>query len=456
MRKRFLIILIVTVLALAASSCGSKPKLEPLEGNVAYFCSDIIEKLSENDFDAVTHYFNAEMRKALPVRKLEPTWKQLTNQFGSYQREVAKQIVSDEDDPITTIITTVVFEKAYIDIRISFDSDNRVAGLFFTLDQDYTAAFYSPPPYATLDSFTETEVTVGEGEWNLPGTLTIPNGEGPHPAIVLVHGSGPNDRDETVGPNKPFKDLAWGLASRGIAVLRYEKRTEEHGEKMRRQVKTLTPKEEVINDALTAVSLLKKTKDVDANKIYVLGHSLGGTLAPRIGEEDPEIAGLIILAGAARPLEDVVLQQIHYLYELDGTVTPEEKFQLDQAEEMIRHIKDPNLTPDTSPSSLLMGMPAPYWLYLRDYNPVETAKSLSMPLFILQGERDYQVTMQDFAKWRLALKDRQDTTLKSYPYLNHLFISGKGTSTPAEYREPGNVSVDIINDIATWVQSQQP
>jgi dienelactone hydrolase len=457
MNKRFLIILVMIVLILTSVSCGKKPvELEPLEGDIMAFSGDIVEKLIAKDFDGVYDYFNTDMRKALPVRKLEPAWKQLTNQFGSYQHEVARDKIITEGNPITLVIVTGQFEKALIDIRISFDSDNRVAGLYFALNQEQTAESYTSPSYANPDSFTEKEVTVGQGEWALPGTLTIPDGEGPHPAVVLVHGSGPNDRDETIGPNKPFKDLAWGLASQGIAVLRYEKRTKEHGLKMTPQLETLTPKEEVIDDALAAVSLLRKTKEVDPSKIYVLGHSLGGTLAPRIGEEGSEVAGLILLAGAARPLEDVILNQVHYLVELDGTVTDEEKTELDLMEARARRVKDPGLTPDTSPSFLPLGMPAPYWLYLRDYNPAQTAKSLNMPLLILQGERDYQVTMQDFAEWRLALKDRKETTLKSYPYLNHLFIPGEGTSTPAEYLEPGNVSVDIVNDIVTWVQSQQP
>ena len=162
---------------------------------------------------------------------------------------------------------------------------------FFHTAQEYYERQHTLPPYVDSEAFTEREVTVGRGEWSLPGTLSVPLQGDLHPAVVLVHGSGPNDRDETIGANKPFKDLALGLASKGVAVLRYEKRTLEHGSKMASLMEVLTPEEEVIEDALAAVSLLKETEGIDPDRIYVLGHSLGGTLAPRIAQGDPHIAG---------------------------------------------------------------------------------------------------------------------------------------------------------------------
>src|SRR5206468_7944705 len=119
---------------------------------------------------------------------------------------------------------------------------------------------FKPPPYAHPEAFSEREVTVGEGEWKLPGTLTLPKGDGPFPAAVLVHGSGSHDRDETIGPNKTFRDLAWGLSSRGIAVLRYEKRNHVHGEKMVKLIDKMTINDEAIDDAVAAVGLLRKTE----------------------------------------------------------------------------------------------------------------------------------------------------------------------------------------------------
>jgi alpha-beta hydrolase superfamily lysophospholipase len=267
--------------------------------------------------------------------------------------------------------------------------------------------------------------------------------------VVLVHGSGPNDRDETILANKPFRDLAWGLSSRGIAVLRYEKRTRVHGEKMVGK-DFPTVKEEVVDDALAAVELLRKTKGIDAKRVFVLGHSLGGLMAPRIGEQDPKIAGLIVLAGNTRPLEDLVLEQFTYIYSLEGA-TDEQKAELQKIKEQVARVKDPKLVADTPGKELPLGVPGGYWLALRDYRPAETAAKLRMPMLILQGERDYQVTMEDFALWKKHVGNRTNVVLKSYPRLNHLFMDGKGKAKPDEYMNLGHVDREVLDDIAEWV-----
>src|SRR5205085_1721112 len=149
-------------------------------------------------------------------------------------------------------------------------------------------------------------------DWKLGGTLTMPNGSGPFPGVVLVHGSGPNDRDETVGGTKMFKDVAEGLASRGIAVVRYDKRTKVYGPRVA-ALKTFTLHDEAVEDALKAAALLRTQSGIDAKRVFILGHSLGAYAAPRIGAEDPQIAGLILMAGNARHIEDLVVEQVQTL-----------------------------------------------------------------------------------------------------------------------------------------------
>jgi len=272
--------------------------------------------------------------------------------------------------------------------------------------------------------------------------------------VVLVHGSGPNDRDETIGPNKPFRDLAWGLASQGIAVLRYEKRTKQHAAKFTEDVLVkLTAQEETVDDALAAVALLRQTKGIDPSRVYVLGHSLGGYLLPRIGSADPRIAGLISLAGPTRPLEDISLEQITYITGLDGTPTPEEQAGLDQLADQVARVKDPGLSAATSAADLPLGIPASYWLDLRGYSPADAAKELQAPMLILQGERDYQVTTADFEGWQSALASRSDVQFKLYPELNHIFVAGEAKSTPAEYNVEGHVAEQVITDIAEWIKA---
>lgn len=295
---------------------------------------------------------------------------------------------------------------------------------------------------------------MGTVQLALPGTLTLPKGQGPFAAVVLVHGSGPQDRDETIGPSKPFRDLAHGLASRGIAVLRYEKRTKAFPTQMAAIVNTLTVKEEVIDDVLAAAALLRENNQIDPNKVFVLGHSLGGYVVPRIGKLDSKIAGFIIMAGTARPLEDVVVEQLTYIFSLDGVISDTEKASLEQLKGQAARVKDPNLSAETPAADLLLGAPASYWLDLRGYRPAEVAKELSRPMLILQGGRDYQVTDADFQLWKKALSSRKNVEFKFYEGLNHLFVEGQGKSTPAEYEQAGNVAKVVLDDIAEWIKRQ--
>ena len=406
-----------------------------------------IDLLVKKNFESAVAQFDETMKGAMPVAKLAETWNTVQAQAGAFKQTGKAR--TEKRGSYTVVSVTCDFEKAALDIKVVFDQSNRIAGLFFAPAANVD---YSFPAYVKPDALREKEVTVGTGEWILPATLTTPIGPGPFPAVVLVHGSGPNDRDETIGPNKPFKDLALGLASNGVAVLRYEKRTKQHAGKLA-SLRAVTVKEEVVDDVLAAVDLLGKTEGIDAKRIFVLGHSLGGMLVPRIGKLDLNVAGLIALAGATRPLEDVIPDQLTYIFSIDGTVSPEEQKQIDQAKEQSAKVKA--LKPeDASSTAAAFGVPASYWLDLRGYDPTEIAKGLKQPLLILQGERDYQVTMDDFKKWSAALATKSNVTLKSYPELNHLFISGSGRSTPAEYEIAGHVDERVVSDIATWIKKR--
>ncbi len=322
-----------------------------------------------------------------------------------------------------------------------------------TVEQQVKAT-YEPPPYAHPERFHEQEVQVGHGRWVLPGTLSLPQGDGPFAAVVLVHGSGPQDRDETLPLNKPFRDLAWGLASQGIAVLRYEKRTKVYAAAMKSEVETLTVKEEVIDDALSAVALLRARPEIDAQQIFVLGHSLGGFLAPRIGAADPEIHGLIILAGSARPFEDVILDQMTYVLSLSMPDPMVQQQQLAALKQQVELVKDPKRLPKAKASELPLGVPAAYWLDLNTYHPEHVAQTLTQPMLFLLGGSDYQVTREDFQIWQDALAGRDDVQFLLYPGLNHTFmpVEGGQKATPATYAIAGYVAEEVVNEIGNWIK----
>lgn len=416
--------------------------------NVSH-AKEFVDSLAKKEFAKAYDYFGDELKAKMPSDAMPQIWAQITGAFGQFQKY--GEVVKSTDDKKFTLIGE--FEKASVGFLVLFDDKGKIRS--FRLDESNTtrknAPKYETPGYVNTNSFTEREVIVGAGEWTLPATLTIPNGKGNFPVVVLVHGSGANDRDEThINPaNKPFKDLAWGLASKGIAVLRYEKRSRQYPEKFA-VIKKRTVDDETVNDALVAVRLLRQTPSIDQKNIYVLGHSLGGMMIPRIGAKDKQIAGLIVFAGTTRPLEDVILEQYNYLFSLDGKVAPEEQKFLDAAKKGVAEVK--SLTPSAANSdNAIIGFPATYWLDWKSYNPPLIAKTLEQPMLILQGERDYQVTMKDFQNWKNALGKNKSATFKTYPKLNHLFMPGEGTPSPADYEKTNHVLPDVIADIASWI-----
>jgi len=433
--------LLVLAVALGSLPAAETTKLEER-------ARALVAALARDDFDDASKDFDDAMKKALPADKLGDIWKGIVKQVGPLKKQGAS--TAEKAQKYDIVWVACEFEKATLFTRVVFDGEGRVTGLSFR--PSGPAAEYKAPAYVKRGSFKDSAIQVGECEWVLPGTLTLPVGDGPFPAVVLVHGSGPNDRDETLGGHRPFRDLAEGLASQGIAVLRYEKRTNEHGAKFA-NVKNYTVKEEVLDDALSAVAILCKTKGIDPKRVFVLGHSLGAMAAARIGESNPEIAGLILMAGPSRHMADVLIEQVSYILSLDKSPSEEAKAAVEKIKAQAQKLKDPKLSPDT-PAAELLGQSATYWLSLLDLRPVETALKVKQPLLILQGGRDYQATMDDFEGWKKALAGRHGATLKAYPKLNHLFAEGEGKAKPAEYMKEGHVAKEVVDDIARWVKGQ--
>lgn len=267
----------------------------------------------------------------------------------------------------------------------------------------------------------------------LPARLTMPSAssvKGRVPVVILVHGSGPSNMDEAMGPNAPFRDLAEGLSRRGVAVLRYDKRTFVCPQFFENAKGGYTYDDETVDDAISAVRLVKdslaKEMAIDPSRIYIVGHSMGGMLAPRIAQRSGDVAGLVLLAAPTGKLLPTIERQLAYL---------------GRSAEEIRKLTE----------IALADIPDSYLDLDARYSDTATAQSLNLPMLILQGERDYQVTMDDYWAWREAVGNRQGVVMKSYPSLNHLFMSGEGASMPEEYRTPGHVAEEVMDDIANFI-----
>jgi alpha-beta hydrolase superfamily lysophospholipase len=351
----------------------------------------------------------------------------------------------------TLVSFPVQFSKVSVNIQFTLTDSGQLAGLYFRPANAPLPPVWHRPTYSRPELFRAREVTVGDDAWKLGGTLLIPVDKPPCAAVVLVHGPGPNDRDESIYSNKIFADLAEGLASRGLAVLRYDKRTKTYSAKMSEI--DYTVHQETVEDAVRAAALLRHQPEIDPNRIFVLGHSLGGYLAPRIAAQDGRLAGLVFLAANARPVEIMALEQNEYVANLGSGPSLEVQKRL--ADLRAEVLKVRNLTPGKTNPPVLMGLPLAYLLDLKGYDPLAAAKRLTIPMLFLQGERDFQVAMKDFDLWKSALGGRSNVTFRAYPALNHLFLTGEGKSSPAEYRVAGNLNAEAVGGIADWLLAQK-
>jgi dienelactone hydrolase len=435
----FMAIVLAASLGGPLAACAQEP---PEKVGVA-----IVSKLVAGEFSEITAAFTPEMAKALPGNTLKQGWDQLTAKAGPVRNFGAPRTTAQGG--ITVVTVPVQFEKAAYDVKVSI-AGGKVAGLYI-VPSELPAAPWSAASYVDPSAFSETEVVVGKTPWTLPGTLSLPRSRERVPAVVLVHGSGPNDRNETIGPNRPFQDLAQGLASRGIAVLRYDKRTKLYGPQIAGLAR-FTVREEVIEDAIAAVALLRARAEIDPGRVVVLGHSVGGTLAPRAARGEPKVAALVIMAGATRPIYDLMIEQLEYIAALDGPPDPKALDEIDKIKAEAARAR----TAKADDIGAILNAPPSYWADLNAYDAAETTKSLTLPMLILQGGRDYQVTAKDLDPFKAALAGRTNATIREFPRLNHLFMTGEGKSRPEEYNRLGHVDVEVIESIAAFVNRLAP
>ncbi len=392
--------------------------------------------------------YDEKMAQAMPPAQLQKAFETVTQKHGGIVKVSPPSMTLQDKNWVAEY--EVEYADAIGGIRVVLDGQSRVSGLWFDAARNKDGSV-PPPVEAPQTGPRQVALETGAEGWPLPGKLTLPDGDGPFACVVLVHGSGPHDMDETIGPNKPFWDLAKGLAARGIATYRYDKRTKAHAQKLAAKL-DFTVDDETVADAAAAVRTCASDERVAKDKVFVLGHSLGGMLIPRIAQAAPDARGFVILAGTTRPLAEVIVEQVSYVASLkDSPLTPAQKAELIAQADEVKALT-PADKAGAEPGKLPFGIPASYWLDLRGYDPAEAIKAVDKPVFALQGGRDYQVTDEDFKRWQAALAKKKGAMFKRYENLNHLFAEGQGKSTPAEYEQPTSISTVVLDDIAAFVK----
>ncbi|MBN2746732.1 MAG: alpha/beta fold hydrolase [Bacteroidales bacterium] len=405
---------------------------------------EIIQQFQNSEIESIYNQFTTKMQESISLEQLSSIWPAFTANDGNFLGHEEQKAM--EIQGYQTVETTIIFEKKAYKFKLSFDKEYRIAGMFFVPmrinrndNQDNT--FWE-----------EKELFVKSKDARLPATFCKPKNSDEFPVVVFVHGSGPNDRDETIGPNRIFADLAHALAQKGIGSIRYDKRTY-HKIVNGDDVPVDGLQDVVVEDAVAAIELAAKLVGPN-NKVFLIGHSLGATMAPIIAKQSKLLSGIIMMAPSAFPLEDEVYRQTKYLMKRDGLSCKDRK-ELRLLKKKVKNVKNleaflqqkkmPDL-PLTNDTSL--------WRDLSRINPQTDILNLQIPVYILQGERDYQVTMDSFEQWKKLADGKKNMEFKSYPELNHIFHQGSGLSYPEEYQVSGNLPDYLTSDISLWILSK--
>jgi len=287
----------------------------------------------------------------------------------------------------------------------------------------------------------------------LAGTLTLPDtSEGAKlPALLLLPGSGAVDRDENAGVLRSYflRQLADTLSKAGFITFRYDKRGvgESQGDFAKADLKDL------INDAEAALSYLKAHPMVKEGKVGIIGHSEGAIIGPIIASQDEEVAALVIMAGTARPLDQVFIDQMIYLMKLKGIDREEIQKAVEKQKEVFKKIR----RGESVDFKTAKGNPD-WWRQHMENNPLEVIKRVSCPILIMNGGKDYQISSKKDAQAldrALEEVEHPDHTLRIYPDLDHLFVRIEGQSTPEKYLEPSRrIDRQVLADLVAWLKER--
>lgn len=446
--------------ALALGGCSSADDAAETPGAGSIDVADIaalestaqtmVEDLAAGDGSTIYAAASDQVTQQISEADLVEAWDQTVVGLGAYQsvRDTASQ--TEQDYVVVDVVAD--FAQGTVTTTLTFGPDGALEGVWFAPGEGSLAEPVAP--HVELPDGA-VEVGVEVGEFALPGAITVPSEDAregaPEAVVLLVAGSGPADMDQTIGAseNATLRDLAFQLAGEGIASLRYDKRFFADPESA---TESSTIHEEVLDDVASAVELLGTHEDTAGLPVVVIGHSLGGMLVPAIVTDNAGVEGAVIMAGTPRTLWDLIRDQNELALSQSGASESE------IAEQMIvvdAEIDRANALTDPSEPTILGSVPAPYVVSMNELNLAETARGLDVPLLVLQGDADFQVSAEaDFKAWADVLSDVPDVTFELFPGLNHLFMSTTGASGISDYDPENAVAPEVSETIVEWMRAR--
>jgi pimeloyl-ACP methyl ester carboxylesterase len=437
---------------------------------------EIVAWIDAGEHAKVRALFDDAMNKAIPNdAMLDATWTAIETQFGQYQRQLGTKV--ERHDPYTIVLVTSAFENTPMDVRIVFDDGHRLAGFQITPSQSADAYGERPQTPKPPFPYTEEEVRYPNSVAGIEigGTLTLPAGPGPHPAVLLITGSGSQDRDETLFGHKPFAVIADRLTRDGVAVLRVDDR----GVGKTTGDPTTSTVEDHATDVEAGLAFLAARADIDPKRIGLIGHSEGGVIAPIVAARSAKVAFIVSLAGPGVSGAVLNPMQVRALLEAGGGAKDVvEEIVAGQTELMALLVADApekelqeavkrlattavKLQPGAKPDDVdaakavareMVPLLSPWFKSWAKTEPTEHLAKLEIPILVMIGDKDLQVPAeQNLAAINAALAGKPNVRTEQLAGLNHLFQTAK-LGTVEEYVTLSETFAPAALDmLAQWV-----
>ena len=401
--------------------------------------STFFKLIVENNLSDAYNLIAQQKDNSLTEEQFKATWKSINLSLGKLT-EYEKSCDTITDSGLISYFD-LNFEKKSVVFGVRVQQDKVLS--FFAVQSAPCASKYSIAEYIDKNSFTEKNILIND---SLNVLLTSPMKiDDSNIICIMLTGSGQQDSDGTIGANKPIKDLAVGLASKGIHTLRFSKKLVGVTEKY-------TIEDEYGKIVDNILKFISGKSEYQKFKIFIIGHSLGGMVAPTIGSQQKRVEGVIAVSANFRPMEDLLLQQTEYVLSLDKNSTMDQKQAfLSDIDSRIKYLKKDLNT--SSPSNLLpFNVPASYWISLKKYdlNKRKIRKNITKPMLVLWGENDYQVPATELKLYKRYFSGAPNKFI-SYSNLNHILTKSDGTMSPAEYHIQQNIPEYVVSDIAAWI-----
>lgn len=415
----------------------------------------LTEEMERGEYAATVALAGDAIRGKVSEKVLADAFGQVLPRVGAYQAVTGSFSAALPSGDVVYVVA----RHATASLRVLFSFEpggEKLNGIHLNVatDAEIARASGAPAPTPTYPPTgpNSTDAAVAVGVHRLPGVLTSPAAAEKRPiAVLFLWGSGPQDRDETIGAagNKPFRDLADALAAQGITSLRFDKRTKTAPETF---TAAATLEDEYFADARAAIGLLRQRPELAGYRLFVVGHSLGAMVLPAVLAADPDLAGGVSLAGSPRSLFDIIHDQTVAAVEASGETAEAKGAAIAQSRRINDALKAVTDPAATLPAEVAGVYAAPYVASLNRLDQGAVARRLTVPLLFCQGDADRQVDpVADFGAWRTLLADRPNVTFAGYPGLNHLFMPTSGLAVPADYDPPAAVAAGVSADIAAWL-----